>query len=41
MKFNVDSEFWNKTNILAKICIVVGAFILDLGFKLSGMNQKD
>lgn len=34
--FNIDKEFWNNSNILSKICLVIGGFFLDLSFKLSG-----
>jgi len=40
MKFNIETKFWNKTNIFAKVCLFIGFFFVDLGMKLSGLEQK-
>ena len=42
MKFNVNAKFWKETNFLAKWCFYLGAFFMDLGMKLSGLEgNKD
>ena len=40
MKINIDAGFWKKTNIIGKVCFVIGWFFIDLAFKLTGMEQK-
>jgi hypothetical protein len=40
MKININQEFWDKTNVFAKVAFVIGWFFIDIAFKLSGMEQK-
>lgn len=40
MKFNINMKFWKKTNIFAKAFLFIGFFFVDIGMKLSGLEQK-
>ena len=40
MKFNVNTKFYNKMNILAKVCLFVGLWLVDLSMKLSGLEEN-
>lgn len=40
MKFQVDAKFWNKANFLAKACLVIGVWFIELGMKLNGLEKK-
>ena len=39
MKFSIDRKLWDKANILAKACFIVGLFLVDLAMKLSGFEE--
>ena len=41
MIFNVDSRFWNKANIVAKLFLIIGFFFVDIGMRLAGMGQNE
>lgn len=41
MKFTVDGNFWNQSNIFAKICLMIGFWFVNLGMKLNGMEEHD
>ena len=41
MKINVDKLFWDRTNILGKICFFIGWFFIDLAMRVSGLKPKE
>lgn len=41
MKININQNFWNKSNIVAKVFLMIGFFFVDLGMKLNGLEQSD
>lgn len=41
MKAKIDTEFWNKLNLVSKGLLIVGMYLTDLAFRLSGMAQEE
>lgn len=41
MKVNISKNWWGKANFLAKICLWLGAFFMDLAMKLYGMEEAE
>lgn len=39
MKLNIATEFWNKSNFISKGLMIVAFFLIDMAFKLNGMEQ--
>ena len=40
MKLTFDAKFWERTNILSRACLIIGAFFMDLGMQLAGLEVK-
>lgn len=41
MKLNFEKEFWDKSNILARVCFILGGLFFDWGMRLSGYETNN